>query len=339
MSRKPLAVRIHDASIGIWQDDPNDTSFRSDIYAVLIRQMRDRGWSIKADPKIRSRYRCLNANHRKGARGTLGCEIQLTGRVVQVEFWSTTAAQDNRHGRRYDFGRMARMSHLDGLRVELEFKRIARWLETLAPIKLTRSSDDHLTPMQQIEKRYAESWHTDKALGRPHWGQDYNRKSADGALLEHGQTVWFADRHGRIVRGTAFYNINSMWWVVAGGELRNQSCHELYTQAPANLRIKRNERRRRTRLEKELALAVQRMAFDRAAVLKRILFGVEQTFMIWARDKQAYYRSQYSGYTVDRISAGKYTRAEAEAECKRVPHELEMICPDGSSVRFDKRAA
>ena len=95
----------------------------------------------------------------------------------------------------------------------------------------------------------------------------------------------------------------------------------------------------RSRLEKELSIAVERMDYRRAQVLKLILFGSEQTFMIWARDHQAYYRPQYAGYTADHISAGKYTRAEAEAECRRVPHELEMVCPDGSHVRFDRKEA
>jgi len=339
MTRPALEVRIHDSSIGIWQDNAGDASFRSDIYAVLIRDMRARGWSIKNDPRIHRHYRCISPDHRLGSRGSLRCKIEITGRVVTVEFWSITARQDNRNGRRYDFDKMARMHHLDQLRVKLEFTRILRWLETLAPVKLSRSDDRDMPAMQIIEKRYAESWHTDKALGRPHWSQDYNRKSRDGALLEHGQTVWLADRKGRIVRGTAYYNLNSMWWVIAGGKLHNESCGTLYVNQPVDLRTRQNQRLRRTRLETELSVAVARMNFQRAEILKRILFGSDESFLIWARDKGAYYRAQYSGYTSDRISAGKYTRSEAEAECRRVPHELEMVCPDGSHVRFDRKAA
>ena len=337
--RTDLEVRIHDASIGIWQDDAQDASFRTDVYAALIRGMRVRGWSIRRDPRIHWHHRCISANFRLGARGSLRCSIEITGRVVKVEFWSTTAPQSNGSGRRYDFDKMARMHHLDRLRVELEFRRITAWLAMLAPVKVTRSEDADLTPMQCIEKRYAESWHKDKTLGRPHWNYDYNRGSKDGALLEHGQTVWLADGKGRIIRGTAYYNINNMWWVIAGGKLLNEGSHSLYTKPPADLRIKQNARASRTRLEKELSVAVARMDFLRAQVVKRILFGSEQTFLIWARDHQAYYRAQYAGYTTDRINAGKYTRAEAEAECRRVPHELEMVCPDGSRISFDRRSA
>jgi hypothetical protein len=253
---------------------------------------------------------------------------------VKVEFWSTTAKQDNRNGRRYDFDKLARMHKLDQLRVRLEFDRILSWLGTLASVTITYSEDKTLSPMQRIERGYAESWHKAKELGRPTPQYDSNRESKNGSLLEQGQTVWFADAKGRIIRGSAFYNINNMWWVIAGGKLHNKSSRELYTVQPDNLRVKRNEREARKRLERELAAAIERMDFLRANRLKSIIFGNDPIFMIWAEDHTAYYRSQYAGYTTDRIQAGKYTRAEAEAECRRAPDKLEMVCPDGSHVRF-----
>lgn len=337
--RKPLSANIHDSHLGIWQDDARDDSLLSEVYAELIRRMRTRGWSIRRDPRIHQHHRCLSSRHRLGARGTLRCEIELAGRTVKVEFWSTTAEQENRNGRRYDFNKMRRMHKLDRLRVELEFRRILSWLETIAPVKVKRRDEHELPPLKRIEKSYAGSWHKDKDLGRPVCESDYNRTSQDGALLEHGQTVWLPDGKGRIVRGIAYYNINNMWWVVAGGQLYNEGSRSLFSARPANLRIKLNDRARRNRLEAELRLAVQRMDFQRAQVLKTIIFGAEQTYMIWARDNRAYYRSQYAGYSSDTAGAGRYTRAEAEAECRRVPHELEMVCPDGSHISFDRSVA
>lgn len=337
--RPKIDVRIHDAQIGIWQDNPSDATFRSDVFGVLIRQLRDRGWSIKQDPDIRRRHRCLNATHRLGAHGTLRCAISISGRAIEIAFWSVTSKQVNGNGRRYDFNRMVSMHHLDRLRIELEFRRIQAWLTTIAPLAVSRTVDLDLSPMERIAKGYAESWHKDATLGRPVCTSDYNRKGADGTLLEHGQPVWFPDRKGRIVRGIAYYNINNMWWVVAGGKLFNEGCHSLFTSPPVDLRLKRNQRLRRQRLEEELAVATRRMAFLRSDLLKRILFGSDATFMIWARDHDAYYRAQYAGYTADIISAGKYTRAEAEAECRRVPHELSMVDQDGKHTRFDRVAA
>lgn len=337
--RQPIGINIHDSHIGIWQDDPRDDTFRSEIYGSLIRQMRDRGWSIGRNDQTHRHYRCISPDRRVGARGTILCDIEISGRVVKVEFWSTTAKQDNRNGRRYDFDKMTRMSKLDRLRVELEFRRIIAWLGTLAPVEVKRRDEQDRSPMKRIEKGYAESWHSDKELGRPICDSDYNRKSADGQLLEHGQIVWMPDNKGRMLRGIAYYNINSMWWVIAGGMLFNKGCSEIFTAAPSDLRKKRNERASRSRLERELQIAVQRMDYRRAAILKTIIFGAEQTYMIWARDHRAYYRSQYAGYSTDTAGAGRYTKAEAEAECRRVPHELEMVCPDGKHVSFERAAA
>jgi hypothetical protein len=336
--RQPLSIRIHDATIGIWQDNPNDPTLRTDVYGELIRQMRARGWSVHQNPDVRRRHSCLSPTSRLGAWGTLRCGIRVNGRVVEVEFWSTTAPQINRHGRKYDFDKLRRMHPMDKRRLELEFRRITTWLETIAPVTVTRTIERDMAPMARIEKDYAESWHKDKALGRPHWRSDYNRQAKDG-LLEQGQTVWMVDRKGRIFRGKAFYNLNNMWWVIAGGQLHSESCGSLYLSPPQDLRTKRNERARRGRLESELATAVQRMNYLRAETLKKILFGNEQTFMILNRPDGAFYRSNYSGYTTSEIHAGKYTRAEAEAECKRAPDKLEMVCPDGSRVRFDRSAA
>ena len=192
-----------------------------------------------------------------------------------------------------------------------------------------------ITALATIAAGYAESWHTDKALGRPTWGQDYNRKSRDGFLLEHGATVWTTDNKGRLIRGTAFYNINNMWWVVIGPYgLLNRACHEIYAEQPDDLRRKRNGRERRNRLERELAAAVSTHNYRRAEILKGITFGGQPIYRIWSRKNDCFYAPQYCGYTTDENRAGRYTRAEAEREVRRVPHHLHAIGPDGRREDF-----
>jgi hypothetical protein len=336
--RPAIDVRIHDAHLGIWQDNANDPTFRGEVFAPLLKAMARRGWKLRADPHILKRYRSLSPSHRIASRGDLRAAIEITGRVVKVEFWAETWPIENPNGRRYDFNKLQRMVYLDRLRVRLEMRRIVAWLASIAPVTVKADEPAGLTPLQRIECRYAESWHTDKTLGRPRCDYDYNRKSGDGQLLEHGSTIWFADRKGYIDRGTTYYNINNMWWVVAGSELLNLSSREIFCQPPADLRTKLNSRQRRERLEAELAKAVRRMDFRRAETLKRIAFWEQPTFLIWARDHSAYYRPNYCGYTTDTISAGRYSRAEAEAEVRRVPHELEAIGADGERIRFERAA-
>lgn len=338
--RPAVVVHIHDTSLSIWQDNARDPSFQSDVYAPLIKALRRRGWAVGADPAVAKHYRSLSPYHRLAARGNLRASVRISGRVVEIEYWAETWPIDNRNGHRYDFRKLRRLDYLDRLRVQLEMRRISDWLKTIAPVTVKTDEPAGLTALERISRRYADCWHTDKALGRPVCQYASNGTSKDGERIDHGATIWFIDLKGRIGRGTAFYNINNMWWVVSGPyTLLNLARHEIFCRPPSSLRIKQNARQRRARLEGELAGAIRRMDFRRAELLKSLLFGAEPVFMIWARDHSAYYRSNYCGYTTDTIAAGRYTRAEAEAEVRRAPHELEAIGPNGERIRFTPTTA
>lgn len=71
------------------------------------------------------------------------------------------------------------------------------------------------------------------------------------------------------------------------------------------------ERARRQRLEDMIARAVAGMNYQRAEVLRKVLFPEpEPLFMILNVKDGVYFRPNYSGYTNDTIRAGKYKRAE-----------------------------
>lgn len=337
MTCRKLDINLNDTSIGIWQDNASDPTFRAEIFGPLIRSMRVRGWTIGADPAVR--YPSLRPTHRLGKRGDLRAEIRCSGRVVKIKLWSEAAPSENRNGPRYGFNQRKGAPYLDRLRFDLETRRILAWLRDRAEITEKRPpragtiAPGAMTAMDFIAEDYRTSWHADKELGRPVAKYDDNRTSRDGDLIEHGQKVWFTDCKGRICCGTAYYNINNMWWIVSGEwSLSNKGTDEIYTRRPANLRKKLNERARRRRLEAELALAIRSMNFLHAETLRKILFGQELTYGIWAKDHSAFYRSNYSGYTTDSISAGRYTWDEAADEVRRCPDGLRLVTPDGKHL-------
>tara|TARA_R110002124_G_scaffold173690_5_gene341363 strand:+ start:22718 stop:23767 length:1050 start_codon:yes stop_codon:yes gene_type:complete len=336
---RAIDVRLYDTTIGVWQDSANDPTFRAEIYIGLVRLMRRRGWTVGPDPRIAKHYPSLDKDHRLATRGAMRAEIEVAGRQVTVQFWAETWPIDNPNGRRYDFNKRQRLDYLDRVRVDLETQKIIAWLRRRATVTISRgdiaagTGPGQVTAEAFIAHRYAGCWHTDKALGRPVCRYDYNGKSGDGGVVEHGATVWFPDRKGRICRGTAFYNINNMWWVATGQyRLENKGSHDILTRCPSDLRIKRNARARRGRLEGELARAIRACDFQRAERLKRILFGDSTPYGIWSRKESAYYRPNCSGYTIDALSAGRYTRDEAEAEVRRCPDILSLVMPDGRHV-------
>ncbi|KLK91382.1 hypothetical protein AA309_19975 [Microvirga vignae] len=327
---RKIELRSHDTSIGIWQDDPNDPTFEREIYGGLNRLLRDLGWTVGQDPKVHKRHRILSPQNRLAKRGDLRAKIRITGRAIEVTVWAETWPIDNPNGREYDFGKLARMTYLDRLRFRLLHRRIAAWLQERAIVAIAAPGRSELpsvggiTAAEYIARDYAASVHKDKELGRPVPRYAYNCTSRDERTIEHGSKVWFLDRKGRICRGTAFYNINNMWWVVVGAYgLRNLATHEILVEKPEGLRVKRNERARRERLEAELSKAVIAMNFERAATLRRVLFGDAPVFLIWSKEKDAYYRSCSAGYTTDASRAGRYLRDEAERIV--APHDFLTI--------------
>lgn len=343
---RTLEIRLHDASIGVWQENADDPTLHKEIFLGIAALFRRRGWQVSDDPNIVAHYPSLRRQHRLAARGDLRAALSISGRHVEIAFWAETWSIDNRNGRRFDFGKRQRFAYLDRLRVDLETSKVIGWLGRRASVavkprgKSRGPGADQQTAAQFIAARYAECWHTDKALGRPVCTQDYNRRSGDGGTIEHGAPVWIADEKGRILRGIAHYNINSMWWVVTDryGVL-NKSAFEILTRRPDDLRRRRNDKLRRERLEAEIAQAVRACNFQRADALKTILFGAGPTFGIWSRKAGAYYRPNRSGYTTDAIAAGRYTWSEAASEVRRVPEHLSIAMPDGRFLDAEAMAA
>lgn len=339
MTARTVDVRLHDTSIGIWQEDARDPTFRAEIYLPLLNLLRRRKWKVTADPRVHKCYPSISKDHRVASRGDLRIEISISGRAVQLQFWAETWPIDNPNGRRYDFGKREKMVFLDRVRLELETRKILDWLRERATVNVSGgdgrrgAGPGEITALEYVERSWASSWHSDKTLGRPVCSQTYNAKSGDGDLIEHGATVWTTDRKGRICRGTALYNINNMWWVVTDRYgLQNKGSFEIFARQPERLRVKRNERPRRARLEGELAAAIRCCDFRRAELLKNIIFGTAPTYGIWSRKESAYYRPNRSGYTTDALSAGRYTWDEATAEVRRVPDILSLVMPDGRRV-------
>jgi hypothetical protein len=338
MADRLIDLRLNDTRLGIWQDDPNDPSFRREIFLGLIAHLRGRGWIVAPDSNVLDHHQCISPNYKMARRDNMRASLETCGRSCSIEFWSTASRQSNKNGQRYDFDKFARMPYLDRNRFLLERQKVLAWLVMVSDVTATPNSNRTAHPLAAdfIAARYAESWHSDKELGRPICRYKGNASSADGGIIEHGCTVWFRGRDGRWRRGQAFYNINNMWWVVENKfDVRNLPCFELYRNTPSDLREKRKDRVRRAALERELRAAMRSEDQRRSTVISRILFGDDEPHFIWSREERAYYGTNYSGYTANRIDAGRYTRAEAEAECRRVPHILEMVCPNGQRVNFE----
>lgn len=311
----PAKGRItkRDAGISCWEERVDEKDFKRRVFDKVIRFMRNRGWEITVDSAIHERHKSLWSTHKEGVKGELHCKIETTGRSFTVEMWSEYNS-DNRNGGRYCFDRRKRMPYLIGKACDLELLYLKSYMCRITDHPFDDRDYDKESADQKLQRLLTSSGHYRPELGHAPFSMESNRRSADGFLLEHGQTVYFRDRKGYMMRGQAFYNLNNMWWVKLNRfNLTNLANFELYTSPPPPPGRRKcvSERTRRSRVEELMTAAIAKMDFTRAEVLKNVLFRDEKLFRIWAKDHSAWYRPVSCGYTNELVAAGLYTEREA----------------------------
>ncbi|WP_110708544.1 hypothetical protein [Salinicola sp. CR57] len=319
-------VRFGDASLNIWEE-PNGSVwgewgrlFKVQVFKRIIQQLNRLGWTVGPWDKA-EQFAAIADSHRTCRKGNLQGQLELSGRCIKFEMWQDVANIDREDGQgRYEFDKEKRMPYLLWLEMERTRRRLRDYLcNVFSGYEFNDSPRDGrnakrgpgaLTAMEWVNQETRNCWHYDHEIGR-RGGEDRcgNNRSADGATIRHGSRVYTTDYSGRMVVGIAHYNINNMWWVVTGKYgVTNETSFCIYVNSPGDLRRKRNEGRRRKRLEQELAKAVKAMDFRRAEKLKHILFPAgEQLYLIWHKGHGAYHGAGASGYTSNPIDAGKFT--------------------------------
>lgn len=321
-------IAFHDAGLFVREDGVHsrnwneqkqlERQFKKDVFTRIVQTLRRLGWTVGPNTHI-----FTGPDNRYARKGDLRADLKMSGGRIEFDmFQNVNAPERPDHGGRYEFNQEALMPYLIRIEMERTRRRIRDYLcgvftgyEFDADKRSIYRKPLEQTALERIHERYAESWHFKgdwPGYLEKNGSMEYNRESADGVRIEHGQRVWFADRKGRIVEGTAYYNINNMWWVVMGKyDYTNEACFKLYAKCPENKRIKRNARLRRNRLERELAKAVELMNFERAAILRDIAFpGNPQLFNVWHDEHKLYHCAGFCGYTSEQAKAGQFTADE-----------------------------
>lgn len=322
-------VIFGDASINIWEErkrtsfaqwDEWEKLFRKQVFKRFIQQLNRLGWHVGEWDKTEE-YRCIAHDHRTCTKGDLQGELEITGRTVQFQMWQDVANITREDGKgRHEFDKEQRMPYLIHLEMQRTRNRLRDYFcNVFAEYDFKDSSPNAnrrgpggLTAMEWVERNILSTGHFVEELGHARISMGRNETSAEGETITHGASVFTIDNKGRIVSGTAYYELNASWHVVTGkyGVLCSQAS-EIYLHNPGCLRVKRNERQRRQRLERELSKAIKAMDFKRAQVVKEVLFPEnEPLYLIWHKGHSAWYAPNFCGYRYSANDAGKYTRAE-----------------------------
>ena len=293
-------VVFHDASLAIWEEglgsmrthaerDAWERAFRDQVFKRVIQQLNRLGWKCTApaisehDVKHYGSKVARLASERKRIclKGDLQGELEISGRTIKFEMWqSVNTPTRPDHGGRYEHNKEKVMPYVLRLEMERTRRRIRDYLCNIFDgyeFDAGNPGLGELTAAEYAAQQRKSSGHYVPELDHARINMACNARSRDGNTIQHGAKVWALDRKDRIITGTAYYSLNASWQIVSGryGYTVCQAS-EIFTQQPENLRVKRNGKARRNRLECELNAAVKVMDFDRAKVIKNILFPPDE---------------------------------------------------------------
>jgi hypothetical protein len=292
-------VVFHDASVHVWEEGISDAratggwkaekewerQFKHDVFKRIVQLLRRLGWTVGPNTHI-----FKGNNNRFARKGDLKADLKLSGRHIEFDmFQNVNAPNRPDHGGRYEFHQESLMPYLMRIEMERTRRRIRDYLCNVftgyefEPPKISSPNPDPLAYFNdhwdgEYEKRRGvhrfrrgvDGWPSDDEIN------SWSRKDGDGTLMSHGDVRWIRDRKGRLQRGRVYGGINGMWLFVYGPGHRDhthKSAREFFTYHPGVTPRKLiDDGERRKRIERELSVAVEKMNFERAAVLRDVLF-------------------------------------------------------------------
>lgn len=242
--------RIYDSSL--WVDvSPTGLPARA-LYHRLKNLLCERGFHVGHDPFLKkpnplswSWQRCL------AVKGDLYCTIEVSGGKIGFEFWQNLVLEEGRPCGRWSFDKRSRMPFLIRMQWQATINAMQTFLKTLGFTFEDTSWQRHqLRGMPSILAHMKESCHTPKDYDpMTHTvSHGYNTQGATGKPIQPGKR-YMAYINKRLVIGTAFYNLNNMWWLLPNEQSRpyNVASFELFppdTSAPRRQRLRPEEARK-----------------------------------------------------------------------------------------------
>lgn len=262
-------VHEHDMSLSVWFETPQDSRVRQ-AYMVALDTLRATGFSMRIKGTFDSQMTLAGWAEGTGNKGDLKVMVECHGRAIEVKFYQDVVMV-NRQGGQYDFDRYLKAPYL----LKLAYRKMRRrldlaWQAMGLPVMEKRSCGP-MRGMSSIVACEQELNRFQRWAAKPVPGPD-NARSQAGNRIAENDVVYFC-AGGRWVRGTAFHNINNMWWVLMPGEeVRNIACFELNHRAdlPATFQGRQvPERLALAQVKKRLERAVRAEAFGEAAKLRQ----------------------------------------------------------------------
>lgn len=293
------SISFHDASLNVWEEGLRSTGskagwnaqqdwvrqFKRDVFKRIVAKLRQLGFTVGPNT-----YIFTSNNNRFASKGALKADLKLGGRHIELDFFQNVNAPTRPdHGGRYEFNQEKLMPYLMRLEMERARRSIRDYLLNVFTgyeFESPKVSSPNPDPLAYFNESWDGEYEKRRGIHRFKRGEDgwpseaeinsWNRKDKDGATLSHGDVRWLRDSKGRLRRGCVYGGINGMWLFVYGPGHRDhthESASRFFTyRAGETPRKFIDDAQRRKHIERELSTAIEKMNFERAAVLRDVLF-------------------------------------------------------------------
>ncbi len=214
----------------------------------LMRFLGSIGFYVSEDKEMIKKYPSLNETRRAGGFDDLRFKAEYAPNRFEIEFYQDVF-HENPHGGFYDFDKYEKMPYLIQKRYDWTLEKLLEYFEKCGySIEFPENTckGDAFIIRDYIRSRHhpQENWFSLKAVDGQTAEHEMNGTDRDGKILRNGETKYFRDRSGYLLRGKVYHNINNMWWVLlADGQVRNVACFDLFDLKETDFRGRWKEHR------------------------------------------------------------------------------------------------
>lgn len=251
------SLRLYESHIGAWEETQDFRNTDAQGQAVLSR-LRTRGFRMLKDRTYRSLSQWL------GRRGDLEVALDVTGRVVKIEFFQNLNVE-NANGGRYDFKKFQRMPRSMQLACVVEMTGLVQMLmergyafdpryalnprEPLSREIWRIARDEERDPLTEFNFQWERNRFT---RGPDGWPVPSECDSYRRNTMPAGTVKYFRHR-GRLMRAPVYPTMNDGWTAYLGGERWWGQASKLFDCERPDLEPRRVFKDQDKRLERELA--------------------------------------------------------------------------------------
>lgn len=213
-------------------------------WTSIIRFLKSRGFDVKENQTYKEHYNCLSKYHKIGFKKDVALLMEISSNSISVEFgniknlWKGMAQSfwDNPSDDRY-----TKLNYLESVAVKLEIKKLIDFCKKYEFTIIKEDSD--LCPEDYIIHNLKVNTHIHGkveclndiklSITKDNHNYHYNSNDKNKKKIICGEVKYFYNYYNnRLSCGVVWHNINNMWWVICGNELRNVSSFNLFDFEP-----------------------------------------------------------------------------------------------------------